>query len=425
MPVNNAAEIPEPDSRQRGNDDSLNISVHTTEVSDDLFLTHRPSEKPADTRTFKYWLATVFTFAARETKELLRDKIRLFFAAFGPVVMLSAIGWAVSFDVEGLNFAVLDRDQSAESRRLAEQFRGSPYFREQPPVYSLREAQNRMKQGDTPLIVDIPAGFGRALAQSRQPEIGLYIDGTEPFNAATVSGYAQSLVAQYNIQTLRARGISLPDTPELVPRLMYNQDFRSINAMTPNILVIVLIMIPAIMSALSVVRERETGSIANLYASPATVAQYLSGKQLPYVAMGVFNCAVLALMVVLWFGVPLKGSLAGLMVGATLFVGASTALGLLISAFTRSQTAAFFIASIGTMVPTITFSGLFYPLSSMTGGAYAMGVGFPASWFQKISIGSFAKGLGAADFGVEYAVLALFCAVYLTLACVFLKKQEK
>ena len=415
------------------------VEEQVAEVSDGLSSTNKPSESITDnkpeclsenpntrnTRTLKYWLATVFTFAVRETKELLRDKIRLFFAVMGPVIMLASVGWSVSYDVRDLKFSLLDRDQSVESRRLAEYFRGSPYFVEVPPVQSQREADTALVSQRAVVVIDIPPDFGRDLALNRQPEVAFYIDGAIPFNANTVSGYTAAMMERYNRDVLKARGIEPPAPAAIEPRFLYNQDFKSLNGMVPNILVMVLVMIPAVMTALSVVREREIGSIANLYASPASVGQYLFGKQLPYLAMGAVNFAILSTMIVFWFGVPMKGSLLALLLGSLLLVGASTGLGLLVSSFTRSQTAAFFIATLGTMIPTMNFSGIIHPLSSLSGSAYAMGLGFPASWFQRISMGGFTKGLGLADFATEYAVLTAFSLGYLMLASVLLKKQEK
>ena len=434
----NLAKVSELDSRLRGNDDSLDIPPLSTEVSDGLASINKPSEKTDDkpeclsenpntrnTRTLKYWLATVFTFAVRETKELLRDKIRLFFAVIGPVIMLASVGWSVSYDVRDLKFSLLDRDQSVESRRLAEYFRGSPYFVEVPPVQSPREADTALVSQRAVLVIDIPPDFGRNLALNRQPEVAFYIDGAVPFNANTVSGYTAAMMERYNRDILKSRGIEPPTPAAIEPRFLYNQDFKSLNGIVPNILVMVLVMIPAVMTALSVVREREIGSIANLYASPASVGQYLFGKQLPYLAMGAVNFAILSAMIVFWFGVPMKGSLFALLLGSLLLVGASTGLGLLVSSFTRSQTAAFFIATLGTMIPTMNFSGIIHPLSSLSGSAYAIGMGFPASWFQRVSMGGFTKGLGLTDFATEYAILAAFGLGYLMLASVLLKKQEK
>jgi ABC transporter, ATP-binding protein len=174
-----------------------------------------------------------------------------------------------------------------------------------------------------------------------------------------------------------------------------------------------------------VVREREIGSIANFYASPAAVAQYLIGKQLPYIAVGMVNFAAMMLMIIYLFGVPLKGSFTGLAVGTLLMVSASTALGLLISCFVRSQLAAIFATAIITMIPAQTYSGFLYPLSTMEGGALVIGKTFPSSWYYTVSVGSFTKGLHTADLLHEYAAIAAFAATSLILACVLLKKQEK
>lgn len=386
---------------------------------------HPQANAAACSHGLRYRLATVWTFARREAKELLRDPIRLFFAVMGPLIMLAAVGWSISYDVSQLRFSLLDHDQSAASRRLTESFRGSAYFLEGPPVPSLAAAEAALQSKQADLVLELPPGFGRDVALGRQPQIALYIDGTDPFNANTAAGYAAALLERYNRELLAERGIELPTLAELEPRFVYNPDFKSTHGVVPNILVLVLVMIPAIMTALAVVREREIGSIANLYASPASVAQYLLGKQLPYLAMGLLNFVMLTAMVVFWFGVPLKGSFLALLLGALLLVGASTGLGLLVSSFTRSQTAAFFIAALGTMIPSLNFSGIINPLSSMEGSAYAIGVGFPASWFQRISSGGFAKGLGLGSFGVEYAMLALFGLLYLGLASLLLKKQEQ
>lgn len=382
-----------------------------------------PSRMPH--QHFGYFLAMIWAFAIREMRELLRDKIRLFFAALGPAILLASVGWAISFDVSNLRFAVLDRDQSAESRRLVEHFAGSAYFIQQPELHSDADAQRALRSNHATLILDIPPDFGRQLSMGQQPEIAFHIDGTTPFNAENVKFYAQAIVGEYSLDVLRQKGFRLPESPQIVPRFLYNQDFKSIHAMVPNVMMLVLMMIPAIMSALAVVREREMGSIQNLYASPASVWQYLLGKQLPYIGMGMFNCVLLVAMAVFWFGVPLKGSLWAIMLGGTLLVCASTALGLLISSFTQSQTAAFFVSALGSMVPTVNFSGLMYPVATLSGGAYLMGVGFPASYFGTINKGGFTKGLGVGHFYVEYAMLLLFYAVYFVLACALLKKQEK
>ena len=380
-----------------------------------------------NTQSFKYRFSMIWTFARREAKELLRDKIRLFFAVFGPLIIMASVSWGISFDVRNLKFAVYDRDQTAASRELVEYFDGSRYFLQQPPIQSEAEIDTVLKSSGAILVIDIPSGFGRDLARGLKPEVGFYVDGSMPFNATNIRGYIGSLITAYTKDRIAESGlpVSLKAPAGIEPRFMYNQDFDSINAIAPGVMMLVLMMIPAMMSAVGVVREREIGSIANFYASPAAVAQYLIGKQLPYIAVGMVNFAAMMLMIIYLFGVPLKGSFAGLAVGTLLMVSASTALGLLISCFVRSQLAAIFATAIITMIPAQTYSGFLYPLSTMEGGALVIGKTFPSSWYYTVSVGSFTKGLHTADLLHEYAAIAAFAATSLILACLLLKKQEK
>ena len=417
------------------------LSENKATLSDGLREEGRSSEKTAvkpsqfesnqapapHTDSLKYWFATVFTFAMREGKELLRDKIRLFFAVLGPVILMSALSWSISFDVQNLTFAVLDRDQSSESRALTEYFAGSRYFVEQPPLNSAADIDRVLKSAQTKLVIDIPSGFGRDLLRGNKPEVGFYVDGSAPFNAENIKAYVGGILSLYAQDQIRATGlpIALQPAAGVEARFMYNQDFKSMYAVAPGIMMLVLMLIPAMMTAIGVVREREIGSIANLYASPASVPQYLIGKQLPYIAVGSVNYLALLLMMLFWFQVPLKGSFMALSLGTLLIVCVSTALGLLVSSFVRSQVAAIFVTAIITLIPTINYSGFLYPISTMTGSAYWIGTIFPASWYLKISVGTFTKGLGMADLQQEFWVLAAAFCVLLLAACMLLKKQEK
>ncbi|WP_201593364.1 ribosome-associated ATPase/putative transporter RbbA [Psychrobacter fozii] len=378
------------------------------------------------TDTLKYWFTTVWTFATREFKELLRDKIRLFFAIVGPIILMVMTGWSISFDVHDLPYTILDQDHSAQSRQLTEYFSGSEYFTSTSPVDSIKAAEYALRSSETQLVIDIPVDYGRDLLANRQPEASFYIDGTVPFNAANIEGYVGGIMTIYITDLLQDTGlpIDLDPAAEVVPRFMYNQDFKSVNAVIPSVLMMILMLIPAMMTTLGVVREREVGSISNLYTSPASVPQYLLGKQLPYVALGLINYLILVLMAIFWFKVPIKGSFWAMSFGALLLVYVSTGLGLLVSSLVRTQVAALFVTAIVTLIPTINYSGLLYPLSSMDGIAYAIGVGFPASWYQRISIGGFTKGLSWSSFLTEYMVLTAFALVFITFASIFLKKQE-
>jgi ribosome-dependent ATPase len=372
------------------------------------------------------WLAKMWAFARREAMELKRDPIRLTFALLGPIILLVTAAWSISFDIEHVAFAVLDHDQSYDSRQLIEHFDGSRYFEQHAPLRDLAEIDQRLRTHDVTLVMEIPPGFGRDMIGGRRPEVAFYIDGTQPFTAENVRGFARGIVLEHAMRFAREQpGLTPPTLPaSLAPRFIYNQTFLSIYAFTPGLLMLCLIIIPAMLTALGVVREKEMGSIINLYASPASVGQFLLGKQLPYIVLAMVSYLTLVFLSIVLLGVPLKGSFWALSLGAFTFVFAATGLGLLISAFLQSQVAATFASAIICLIPSINFSGLLYPVSTLSGSALWVGKGFPASWFQLISLGAFTKGLGFASFVPMYAALMGFGLLYLALARMLVRKQE-
>ncbi|MDO5055003.1 ribosome-associated ATPase/putative transporter RbbA [Pasteurella oralis] len=372
-----------------------------------------------------YWFSCIWTFALREGKEILRDRIRLIFAILGPIILLFTGSWGISFDTNELSFSVLDQDQSYESRQLIEQFSSSAYFKALEPIKERSNLGEFLKTGKARLIIEIPPHFGRDLLQQRKPEVAFYVDGSMPFTGENMVAYIQQILFQYQKQLYQQNSITLPQVASLEVRFMYNQTFRSVNAISPGLIMVTLMLIPSMMTALAVVREKEIGSITNLYGSPASVLQYVLGKQLPYVFLAMLNYLMLVALVIWVIEVPMTGSFGAMSLGALCLVLAATAFGLLISAFVKSQVAAIFATAIITIIPTINFSGLLYPRSTITGIGYWMGLGFPTSWYHLISLGAFTKGLGFSHFLDLYAVLLLFFAIYLALTCILLKKQEK
>jgi ribosome-dependent ATPase len=372
-------------------------------------------------------LRRIWAFAHRETVEILRDRIRLAFAFLSPLLLMAAISYGISFDIEGLSYAVLDRDQTIESREFLERFSNSRYFVERPPLSHEFEIDRRLRSGDLRFAIDIPPRFGRDLLQGRQPQVSFWLDGGNTFPAETGRAYIHGVILNYASD--RARRLDGRHTHlfpiGVEPRFRYNQDFRSVVAMTPGAIMLLLILIPAMLTALGVVREKELGSITNVYASPATVGEYLLGKQLPYIAIGFLSFVSLVMMSAGLFGIIPKGSLAGLAAAALAYVFAATALGLLISAFVSTQVAAVFGAAILTVIPAAHYSGFLYPSSTLEGMARIMGVGFPALWFQTVSLGVFAKGLEAAVFVQEIAVLLGFGLLFLALARLLVQKQGR
>jgi ribosome-dependent ATPase len=372
----------------------------------------------------------LWAYARLETVQLLRDPIRMSFAFLGPIILMLAFGYGITFDVENLNFAAFDQDRTPESRRLLESFSGSHYFSERPPISSIDELEHRMRSGELAVVIEIPAGFGRDLASLRSPEVAFWIDGAMPFRGETAKGYVTGLVLRY-VQDLALERFG-PNAPSnayvgslnIENRFRYNQGFKSVFAMVPSVIVMVLVLIPAIMATIAVVREKETGSIANFRSTPISKFEFLFGKQVPYVAVGMLTFTLLLLMAFVVFQVPVKGSFGALALGTLVYVFSTCGFGQVVSTFARTQIAAVFGTTILAVIPTVNFSGLLVPVSSLTGGGRLIGLMFPAAWFDPISVGTFTKGLSYSDLRLNALVLAVFALGYLIAAHMFLQKQE-
>lgn len=362
----------------------------------------------------------------RESMELVRDPIRLAFALVGPLLLMVVMGYGISLDVEHLPYAALDYDRTPESRRYLEHFAHSRYFEERAPLSGDEDLMARMALGELNFAVEIPPGFGRDLKAGRPAEVGVRIDGSIPFRATTVQGYVEAVHARFRSDLTDESGSRGRTEPLRVEtRFRYNPDLKSVYALVPGVIAVMLAVVPPILTAVSVVREKELGSITNLYATPSTRLEFLLGKQLPYVAVGLVNALSLIALALWLFDVPVRGELAALLLGAVLAVAATTGWGLLISAFTDSQIAALFATFLLSIVPAINFSGFLSPVAAQVGAGAAMGYGFPTYWFLTISVGVFTKSLGFSELYMNHAALAAFVGGYLGLSLLLLRTRAR
>jgi len=402
----------------------------------------RTSGAPSGTEEAKtrsaFDFGRMFSYTRRESLELRRDPVRAALALLGTLILMLVVGYGITLDVEHLAFAVLDRDQTTVSNNYALQFIGSPrYFVEHTPIRDYADLDRRLRSGELSLAIEIPPDFGRDLDRGRTPQIGAWIDGANPTRGETIRSYVQIVHSQWlanrAARKLHVSGVSSEKTPGVSPegtlatveiRYRYNPDVRSLPAMVPAVIPLLLMMIPAMLAALSVVREKELGSIVNLYVTPVTRLEFLVGKQLPYVVVAMVNFVLLLLMGITVFGVPLKGSFFALAVASLLYVNAATAFGLLISSFTRSQIAAIFGAAILTLVPAMQFCGVLDPVSSLGGFGKFIGAIYPTTYYIQISRGTFSKALGFWDLRLFYIPLLLAGPVMVAATTLLLKKQE-
>lgn len=374
----------------------------------------------------RFSLRRLYSYAQRESMEIRRDPIRATLALLGTMLLMFIMGYGISLDVEDLTYAVLDRDQTTTSLAYTQNIAGSRYFIEKSPLHSYEELDQRMRSSDISLAIEIPPDFGRDLKRGAMPQVGFWVDGAMPTRADTIKGYVQGLHLSYLQDLMRRMGQDTSGVQtEVTLRYRYNPDVKSLPAMVPAVIPLLLMLIPAMLTALGVVREKELGSITNFYVTPVTRLEFLTGKQLPYVALGMINFFLLVAVSVFVFDVPVKGSMPTLILGALLYTICATGLGLLISTLLNSQIAAVFGTAIATLIPAAQFSGLIHPVSAMEGIGALVGQVYPTTYFLIISRGVFSKSLSLAELYPYFIPLLLTIPVLLLLSVAGLKKQEK
>ena len=386
-----------------------------------------PVAQPPSVLPRRSWFSPnrAWSYTKRETLELQRDPLRATLAMVGSLILLFIMGFGITMDVNSMRYAVIDRDQTATSRDYLLNLSGSTYFIERPPIADYAELDRRMRSGELSLALEIPSGFARDIKRGKPVQIAAWIDGAMPSRAETVQGYVAGMHASWLASQAQAQLGRQPQTALSVQtRFRYNPDVKSLPAMVPAVIPLLLMMISAMLAALSVVREKEMGSIVNLYVTPVTRAEFLIGKQLPYIALAVLNFLLMTLLAVTVFDVPVKGSVATLLAAAVVYAICATGMGLLASTFTKSQVAAMFLAMIGTMIPAVQFSGMSDPVSSLEGMGAFIGHIYPTTHFLDISRGVFNKALGLADLRQSLVALLLSVPVIVGLAIVLLKKQD-
>jgi ribosome-dependent ATPase len=395
------------------------------DVASDIVHAIGPGHQPAQRRWLD--LRRIMSYARREALELRRDPIRASFAFIGSLVLLFVLGYGISMDVEDLPFAVLDHDQTTLSRDYTLDISGSRYFTERPPILDHADMDRRMRSGELSLAIEIPPGFAREVAAGRDVDIGGWLDGSMPSRAETAQGYVEGLHAHWLMR--QAREVhgdrALTADFQLETRFRYNPNIESLIAMVPAVIGLVLLFIPTMLATLSIVREKDLGSIVNLYVTPVTRLEFLLGKQIPYVGLAMVNLAMMTTFAILVQRVPFTGSVLAYALGGLLYAIAATGLGLFISSFMNSQIAAIFLTTVVTMTLAVQYSGMIDPIASMEGEAALIGAINPASHFVTVSRGAFSKALGFGDLAASLLSLLAAGPVLLVLSVFFLRKQAR
>ncbi len=409
----------------------LQVAIDTGESPEDAGARPAPPSPPA--HSFRaaprssFSLRRMASLSRLEAIQLYRDPIRAALALMGSLILMFVLGYGINMDVEDLSFAVLDRDQTTLSRDYALDIEGSRYFIGQAPLTGYDDIDARMRAGTLALAIEIPPGFARDVARGKPVEVGAWIDGANPQRAEIVQGYVQGMHATWLArQARRLYGDAATMAPfTLETRYRYNPNVKSLVSMVPAVIPLLLMMIPAMLTALSVVREKELGSIVNLYVTPTRRAEFLIGKQLPYLALAIVNYLTMLYAAVFLFGVPFTGSLLTMTAGAILYATIATGMGLMISSFISSQIAAIFGTTLLTLMPALQYGGMTDPVSTLQGAARIIGNVYPTSHFMAITRGTFSKGLGFSDLSASFLPLLIAVPVTLALGILLLKKQAR
>ncbi len=378
----------------------------------------------------------VGVIALKEWREIVRDPIYLALAFLIPAVMMFVLGSGMMLEVRHMPYGVWDMDNSAQSRDLTERFRHSVYFRYRSALDSYEAVEAALKRGEIRFALIIPPDYGERLARGHPAQIQTLIDGQFTYHARVAKAYVDTIVAHAN-QALALewaavrRGLSpaalerMMQPVRLEVRYLYNQALRSEWSMAPGLVMLIMLVSPALLTALGVVREKERGSIFNIQASTVSRAAFLLGKLLPYVLISMLNLVVLTLLALGYFGAPFKGSVLAYALASFIYIFAAGAIGLLVSVLVRSQAAAALITLLGTMIPGFMFSGLMMPISSMSPEAQVEAHVFPAMHFLEVVWGVYLKGYGLEALTRPIGLLALYALVLMGLAWLTFHKRVK
>ncbi|MDY6941668.1 MAG: ABC transporter permease [Pseudomonadota bacterium] len=373
--------------------------------------------------------AGVFAIARKETRELLRDPIYLGLAFAVPMMLLLLFGYGLSLDVKHLPLVFLDEDRTPFSRDYMDSYVHSDYFEALAVVGDEAAARELLQTGEARVIITIPPGFGRHISAGEPVSVAVEVDGSYPTRAEIILGYVEAINGLYSQKLIDRLIATRPELGRLgLPvqadmSIWYNPSLESINAIVPGMVVLIMMMFPAILGALLVVREKESGTIFNLYASPVRRWEILAGKALPYIGVSMLDYLLIYVMSLYLFQVRFVGSFWLLTAAATLYATCTIGLGLLISVLTRTQLAAMLITFLVTITPAFNYSGFITPIASMDETGQFIAHLIPATYFMRITRGSYLKGLNLEQVSFDLAALAIYTLIVYLIAWAMLRKR--
>lgn len=367
--------------------------------------------------------------ALKEVKEIWRVKLFLILAFVVPFIMFMVFGYGISLDIEHMPFAYIDYDHSQTSARLVDKFRGR-FFDLKLELSDEREAERLLTTGKLRAVLVIPPDFSRQLYRGGNSEIQFLIDGGYPYRAITIKGYAQAITGAFSRELMEERlkqtgrsGVLLQPV-KVETRYFFNESLRSSYALIPGLMVMVLLMNPAVLTALAIAREKEFGTIYNIYSTPIKKWEFLIGKIIPYLVISALNLFVIITATRVIFGIPMKGHLVSLLPGAFLYVLINVSFGLLVSSVTRTMVSAQIVTIIVTVIPAFLYSGLLIPVANLEGAAKIVAHLYPSMHFMKIVHGVYLKNLNILSLMPYVMILIVYVVILFSAGIWAFRKRE-
>jgi ABC-2 type transport system permease protein len=370
-------------------------------------------------------LRKIRAITVKEIRQISRDRLTLMILLFVPGFFLLLYGYALNFDIRDIRLAVMDQDRSTESRELIAAFTQSGYFDLVAYVDRDDDIVRLIDRNQARAALVIPASFGRDAATGRPMSVQVIVDGDNANTATTVMGYALTLLSSVSSRyELQARaGSTTGPALALEPRVWYNPELRSALFLVPGLIAYIAMLTAVVSTALSIVREKEVGTMEQVRMSPVGPLAYVVGKTIPYFFISLISSMSIVFLAMLLFGLPMRGSWAMLLLAVSLFLVGALAFGLLISTVAETQQVAFQVALLTSYLPTLMLSGFIFPISSMPTFLQVVTHVVPARYFLVALRGIVLKGVGIEVFWRDLGALVVFAAVILTLASLRLKRE--
>jgi ABC-2 type transport system permease protein len=372
-------------------------------------------------------MKSVMPIIWKEFREIWRDPYTLGIAIVLPLVLLFLFGYALNLDVENIPLGVVDLDNSAASRAYAQAFTNTESFEWRYHSYNPEAAARWLDRGKVQVVVVIPADFSRKLEGDRPAEVQTLVDGTFPTSARVIQGYMEAVNEVYTMERhiIAGHNRTASRAPAVIamPQIRYNPTLKSTNFIAPGLIGVVLMAFPPLLTALAIVREKEHGSIQQIFVSPLRPWAFIVGKLIPYAIIAFGELLLVLLAVRFWFGVPLAGSVWLYLLAGIPYVFSTVAIGLAISTFTHTQLSAMLMATVLTLMPSFIFSGFLWSVEAMPPPLQFFSSLLPASHFVTITRGVFNRGVGLGAWWKQLASLVIFTALMVGLATLRFKKR--